>query len=137
MRTQLVDHNSATPPTLFANTAEEDNPLMPLFDAVLSMDRSLDLIQVLRKAAERSGNNFLFEIPGILFGLPNHRVAVIEITNEESAKTEHMFVLCGQQEGIVSSLSVEEIPEAAQRFFYSYVSVLSCLSKIPTVKEVH
>ena len=137
MRTQSTEHNNATPPTLFANSPEEDNPLMPIFDAVLSMDRSLDLIQVLRKAAERSGNNYLFEIPGILFGLPNHRVAVIETADEENGSAEHMFVLCGTQEGIVSSLSVDEIPEAAQHFFYSYVSVLSCLSEIPTVKELH
>ena len=136
MQTQANKAEKSAPPTLFARNRDTEHSIIPVFEAVMEMDQSLDVIQILERTAERTDCDFLFEIPGALFELPNHRAAVLRSAPEES-KYEHIFVLCGEDKDIVGILSFDEIPEQAQNFFYSYVSVLSCLSEISAVKSLH
>ncbi|MEM9278549.1 MAG: hypothetical protein AAGA76_08235 [Pseudomonadota bacterium] len=136
MTTQANPITKTTPPTLLARNDEGSDTIIPLFDAVMSMDRKLDAMQVLEKSAEQSGMEFLFEIPGALFELPGHRVAVLNASTG-SEKHDHVFVLYAMNEGIINVLNYDEIPDQAKRFFHSYVSVLSCLSDMPAVRNLH
>ncbi|MGI9352650.1 MAG: hypothetical protein ACR2O3_13885 [Rhizobiaceae bacterium] len=136
MQTQIDRAEKSPPPTLFARNRESKNSIIPVFEAVMEMDQSLDVVQILQRTAERTDCDFLFEIPGALFELPDHRAAVLKSAAEDS-KHDHVFVLCGENKGITGILNFDEIPEQAQNFFYSYVSVLSCLSEISTVKSLH
>ncbi|MEM9329875.1 MAG: hypothetical protein AAGA53_01030 [Pseudomonadota bacterium] len=136
MREQSNHVSGETPPTLFAQNQDGPNQIVPLFDAVMSMDRKLDIMQVLEKTAEQSGFDFLFEMPCALFNLPDHRAAVLDAAPDEETSNP-IFILVDMEDNIIGVMGYEEIPDRAKHFFCSFTSVLSRLCDIPTVKDLH
>ncbi len=136
MQIQSSNKFGETPPTLLERPAEAENPIVPLFEAVRHMDRSMDVLLILQKAADRAGFVFLFEVPASLFGDCGGRAAVIECPNAND-DSDFYFVISDQDHSNVSVLDIDEIPELARNFFASYVSVLASLRDMPAVKNLH
>lgn len=80
--------------------------------------------------------DFQFEMPGLLFGTSENRVAALKVAKEIEDR-EFIFVVCDAASGTINLYRLEEIPERARNFFHSYASVLSCLEDIPSAAKLH
>ena len=78
------------------------------------------------EAANNAGCEFLFEIPGDLFGFEETRAAAIKL-NAFSEDDQLAFILCNADTGTIHVLSNDEVPSKVIRFVESYAAVLSLL----------
>lgn len=136
MQTQSSDRNNPTSSTPAISKRSSHEPIIPEFELAIQKNGHCDVVEILRQAANQSGFNYLFEIPSVLLGAPEKRAAAI-CPGAEGGNTQFLFILCDAEEGIISVLDLDEIPEAARRFFLSYASVLANLGKISAVKNLH
>ena len=76
------------------------------------------------EAADKSGCQFLFEVPAELFGFEESRAAAIKL-NASHEDNQLAFILCDRATGVIHVLSNDEAPSSVIRFVESYANVLS------------
>ena len=136
MQTQSVETGRLNSPTLFGRNGHNANPIIPAFDTVREKDETRDILEILQTAANQSEFAYLFEIPGTLFGRADLRVVAIRTSGQEPEQ-QYFFILCSEQDGIVSIVAFDDAPGTAQEFFHSYTWVLSSLSELKVIKNLH
>lgn len=132
-----LSHEPSGPklPRLLAQKEQDLTAFGAFFDAVTELEPDGGLLNLIRKAAKRAGVDYLFEIPGALFGDDNLQACIIR--KELGDDLQHGFVVCDEEKGSITLLDYDEVPDRARAFFASYASVLCCLSKFPAVKQLH
>lgn len=127
---------NSSPPRLLAKKEWNEPAILPLLDALRGLRQNEeDISDLLIEASEDAEFRVLFEMPGMLFEDARLRAFAVAYGNE--AKPSHGFVVHDPNKDMFAIMTYEEITPRAQRFYASYASVLSCLSKIPAVKKLH
>ena len=112
----------------FENVSEQRSTKFPLVASkppVEESDEPQEFHTAVENAAENAGCEFLFEIPGALFGTEGSRAAAIRMNPENFSKMS--FIICDTKSGVIQVLDQEEAPARVSRFVKSYANVLCLL----------
>ena len=100
--------------------------------ALLQIGESDGFSDVVIYAAEQSGCEFLFEVPGSLFNREDGRAAVIRScpTGSEGENC-ILYIIFDGDDGVIRILEEFEVPNSIQAMTHSYSKVLEYLSDLP------
>ncbi len=104
--------------------------------ALLRVNESDGFYDAVTYAAEQAGCEFLFEVPGSLFGQTGGRAAVIRSCPErnEDGYFENciLYIIFDGDDGVIRILEEFEVPNSIQAMTHSYSTVLELLGDYST-----
>ena len=96
--------------------------------ALLHVNQTSGFYDAVSFAAEQAGCEFLFEVPGALFGEDSGRAAVMRSLPQAPNQSCIIFVIFDGDDGLIRILEEFEVSGSAQAMVNSYSSVLEQLS---------
>ncbi len=103
--------------------------------ALLRVNQSVGFSEAVTHAAELADCEFLFEIPGALFGDEDGRAAVMRpftntngSLNSKSNKSDILYVVFNGKNGVIRIIEAFEVPLSIHALTHSYSRVLEFLA---------
>jgi len=130
-----INNSDAKAPRTPATLSLPDNPLAALCEAIETLDDRNGFFETIAEAAEKSGCEFLFEVPGALFGTTGARAAAIRCAKNSTIGD--FFILYDRKNGNIRILSGDEVSGEVSGFVRSYAIVLQCLQGSGKSRRIH
>ena len=99
--------------------------------ALLHVNQASGFYEAVSFAAEQAGCEFLFEVPGALFGQESGRAAVMRSRPQTANKSIIIYVIFDGDDGLIRILEEFEVSGSTQAMVDSYSKVLEHLTDIP------